>query len=426
MGLRDIVNKINPFRIVENIKQARQQKKLLKLCETNPEGVFDIINSGFGNERSLEDVLNAIVNLPNNEIEAILNPLLSKCNFNDTKRIIKYANKKGLNLDVDKITITRDINGKPDKEIEEYLYSRGGIDAYEFCKLFKPDKNNIEQFVEKDLRCIEFDIANNPTVYNDVIDSLIDEINNDIRKTNQTSDGNETRINIYKKIIYNLEKSKEIIYGRRQKQERKYYFPEFEMFKNIRKIVKRYEEMKHIENVSIVDLDDLNKPFEAFYKRDGYFSEEFGKKLQQIYLNDSTILGIHNTDGEDLKNMGNDDQFLKQFFDNGLCRLYDDKSVQGNVAIQGDYSLAELLYWIWDMGGKYNLVFDFPKSLLMSRDEYGVSKVIEITDGTYEKYIPSKYIVGAYERENPDTELIKNPNFNDGNVISKEELQNEN
>ena len=414
MGLRDIVNKINPFRIVENIKQARQQKKLLKLCETNPEGVFDIINSGFGNGRSLEDVLNAIVNLPNNEIEAILNPLLSNCNFNDTKRIIKYANKKGLNLDVDKITVTRDINGKPDKEIEEYLYSRGGIDAYEFCKLFKPDKNNIEQFVEKDLRCIEFDIANNPKVYEYVINSLIKIIED------ERSKANEDYAKEYDKMISYLDKAKEVIFYKRIKNDGKYYFPESEMYKNIRNFVERYQKTHIKENINPDDLVELNKPFKAFYERDGFFDEEFGNEIQKIYFDDASILGMHNTRETSIAKMNDDDKFLNQFFEGGLCNLHDEKSVTNNVAIQDDsgytnnLSIAELLYWQYK-NGKYNIVFKFPKNLLNSKDG-----VIEKREDTGEAFIPPKYILGAYDRENPSAILITNPNFNDGNVISKE------
>ena len=170
-------------------------------------------------------------------------------------------------------------------------------------------------------------------------------------------------------------------------------------------------------------MDELNKPF---YERDGFFNEEFGKKIEEIYFNDSLTLGIHNTDDEKRIEKNDDDSFLKQFFDSGLIHLADRKSATGNVAIQDEldnysgYSLAELLYWVYDMRGKYNLIFQFPKNFLHSKDEYGRSRVIEIIDGTNEAYIPPKYIMGAYDRENPDTILITNPNFNEGNVISKE------
>ena len=426
MSFKDIINLMNPARIIERIQKNRMNKRIMLLCENNPQNVFDFVSSGFGEEQSVENILNALDSLIKDKKEIDINAILNGFLFNnelsmhdeDINKIVKYAIKNDLNIDINMVKDCKDFS--TDHEIAKYVYDKGGIDAYSFCKMYKPDKNNIQYWVEQDLKCIEFDIANNPKVYEYVIDKSIEKIKKDMSQINTNNIENQDKKTIYNEMISYLEKSKSVIFNKREKKEGKYYFPESEMYKNIRNFVKRYEEKNNKEKITDDDLEKLNKPFKAFYERDGFFDEDFGKKIQSIYLDDATVLGVHNTDRESLEKMGNDEQFLKQFFDNGLCRLHDTKSVLYNVAIQGDLSLAELLYWIWDMRGKYNIVFQFPKSLLISKDEYGASKVIERIDGTNEKHIPPKYIVGAYDRENPNTSLINNPNFYEGHVISKE------
>lgn len=423
MRIKDIMSKMNPLNIIEKIKKYRQNKQILLLCETNPQNVFEYVNGGgFGDGHSVDDILKAIdtsKRTKENDIKIDINAILrgfisGKDNSynNDIYKIVKYAIKNDLKLDINIIKEKKFLLS--DREIAEYAYNRGGIDAYEFCKLFKPDKNNIEQFVEKDLRCIEFDIANNPKVYEYVINSLINMIKG------EKSRANEDYAKEYDKMILYLDKAKEVIFYKRVKNDGKYYFPESEMYKNIRNFVKRYKKTHSKENINLEDLDTLNKPFKAFYERDGFFDEEFGREIQEIYFDDASILGMHNTRETSIAKMNDDDKFLNQFFEGGLCNLHDEKSVTNNVAIQDDsgytnnLSIAELLYWQYK-NGKYNIVFKFPKNLLNSKDG-----VIEKREDTGEAFIPPKYILGAYDRENPSAILITNPNFNDGNVISKE------
>ncbi len=436
MSFRDILNKLDPRNIIYYFQNKKDMKQIMLLCEKNPSGISEFIG-GFGyGLHSIEGIIEGIEQIrkagKDVDINEMISTLLKSSNdstiqYNHSaEKLTNYALNNG--LDVDASLLKANPNLMKDCNIAKYIYSKGELEPYEFCQMHRPDFSNIDEIVKKDIRCIEFDLTNNPNTYEYVIDELSKIIEQDMQRRYEKGKLDEFSKQRYSELLGNLKKSREIINYKREKKEGKYYFPEAEMFQNIREITKKYTTMKNPELLPSEELRALNKPFEAFYARDGFFDKDFGEIIERIYYDDSTVLGVHNTDG---LNYTYTDENIKSFFNKGLCNLANNTTITGNVNLQENFlgqkqTLAELLYWKWDMEGRYNIIFQFPKNLVLAENDNRTSPLIESvldSDGNVRStYIPPKYIVGAYDRENPHATIIKNDIFYNSDKITDDRV----
>lgn len=155
----------------------------------------------------------------------------------------------------------------------------------------------------------------------------------------------------------------------------------------------------------------------------GYMSMDVGKELEQLFSNDSYIVGIHRT-GASIVHEG----YLKDIFNRGLINNMD--CLQGDIFRDTDYldikKTVDLVYdpivlnGILKTAGRYKdsegcIIIKIPKSYLGIED--GEIKPIYYKDGISIKLM-SEYVYGYIPVSKDGTvgSIVNNPNYKDEHV----------
>lgn len=166
-------------------------------------------------------------------------------------------------------------------------------------------------------------------------------------------------------------------------------------------------------------LVQLAKQYDGF----GYMSLELGKEIEELFKDNSYIVGIHRTGYSVV-----DEEYLKEVFNRGLINNMD--ALQGGVHLDEDYldikKTVDLFYDPIVMNGplkaanRYKqssgcIIVKIPKSYLGLED--GEIKPIYYKDGVSTKLLP-EYVYGYIPviKDGVLGDIVHNPNYVDQHI----------
>lgn len=320
----------------------------------------------------------------------------------------KESKLKELNEKKNKVKKIDDVKNLPFKnseEIQNYCQEKNiSITSEDYFKYFREDVSINDElmmsFVKENLSYLKYDKSNNPEIYKYFLNKKINEYEQykDIIPIDLKKDFETTELETLKELLnalnnhtYNEEFEKHIMEWIKKRSD---FFIDF----------KKVIELKNIDDINdnkysnYLDAINVRKVINLDYVYKQYQSD-FGKELQELYKNDSLLIGVHGTE------YGTDDIKDNKIFVEGLKNSSQAGAVRCmDRTVAYDLPFIDLLDY-GSLRPNCNYYIVIPKEIYYSGAPIWGSDM----DNSDENYLLPEYVYGMVDRrEKKDFKFIKN------------------